>query len=59
MKTFNIMLNVGKCRYLVNFYDGIKKHSDGSNAWDCMTCRNKKQLNTFTSKLINDGYVSC
>ena len=28
MKTFNLMYNVGKAKYVVNYHNGIKKHKD-------------------------------
>ena len=31
MKKYNTMRDIGKCRYVVNYHDGIKKHEDGSD----------------------------
>jgi hypothetical protein len=29
-KEYYTMQNVGKCKYVVNYHDGIKLHKDGS-----------------------------
>lgn len=57
MKIFNIMFNVGKSKYVVNFHDGIKKHKDGSPFFDIACFNNKRKRNTFISSLKKDGYV--
>ena len=58
MKTFYIQYNIGKCKYVVCFHDGIKKHKDGSNFFDIRTFKNKKKLKTFTDSLIKDNYLT-
>jgi len=55
-KKFNIQSNVGKVKYLVNFHDGIKTHSDGSEFFDIKTFKSKSKLNSFTGDLIKQGY---
>lgn len=57
MKQYNIMQNVGKCKYVVNYHDGIKKNKDGSNFYDIAIFRNKKKMNSFVSELLKDGYI--
>jgi hypothetical protein len=57
MKKFNVMYNVGTVKYLVNFYDGIQKHNDGSNFFDIATFKNKKKLKVFTDGLKKDDYI--
>ena len=57
MKTFNLMSNIGKAKYVVNYHDGEKKHCDGSNFFDIAIFKNKKKLNTFTDQLKTVGYV--
>lgn len=57
MKQYNIMYNVGKCKYVVNYHDGIKKHDDGSNFYDIAIFRNKRKMNSFVSELIKEGYI--
>lgn len=56
MKNFNIMCNVGKAKYIVNFHDGIKVHQDGSPFYDIKIIKNKKDLKLFTNKLLANGY---
>lgn len=56
MKNFNIMCNVGKAKYIVNFHDGIKVHQDGSSFYDMKIIKNKKDLKLFTNKLLANGY---
>jgi hypothetical protein len=53
-KTYNIMYNVGKVKYLISYNNGIKKHPDGSNFFDIETFKNKKLLNSFISQLEKD-----
>ena len=50
------MTNVGKCRYLINYHDGIKKHEDGSEFFDIAMHGNKKNHYSFIKKLIKEGY---
>lgn len=56
MKKFHWMSNVGKAKYIVSFHDGIQKHKDGSEFFDCRIFKNKPSLNAFLQKLILDGY---
>ena len=56
MKKYNTMTNVGKCRYLINYHDGIKKHEDGSEFFDIAMHGNKKNHYSFIKKLIKEGY---
>lgn len=56
MKTFNIMLNVGKAKYLVNFHNGEKTHKDGSQFFDAQIFKNKVKLKEFTDSLKKEGY---
>lgn len=37
------MFNVCKCKYLVNYHDGIKHYNDGSNFYDMAIFSNKKK----------------
>jgi hypothetical protein len=55
-KRYNIMQNVGSAKYLVNFHDGIKTHSDGSDFFDSKIFKNKPDLETFEQSLIRQGY---
>ena len=57
MKKFNVMHNIGKVKYLVNFHDGVKTHNDGSRFFDIATFKNKKKMGAFTDELKNSGYI--
>jgi len=57
MKKFYIQTNIGKCKYLVSYYDGIKIHNDGSAFYDVAIFKNKKSLGKFISELISSGYT--
>lgn len=56
MKRFNIQYNVGRAKYVVNYYDGTKKHPDGSDFFDIEIFKNKQKLNKFTDELLKKGY---
>lgn len=56
MKIYNIKYNVGKCKYLVSYHNGEKKHKDGSNFFDIGVFKNKTTLNEFTENLKLQGY---
>lgn len=57
MKTYRIRENIGKCRYCVNFHDGVKTHNDGSEFFDLHIFSNKRKMTVFVNKLKRDGYV--
>jgi hypothetical protein len=57
MKNFNLMFNVGKIKYLVNYHDGIKTHKDNSPFYDIATFRNKKKRDLFVKELLRQGYT--
>lgn len=57
MKKFYIQCNIGKAKYVVNHYDGNKKHDDGSDFFDVSIFRNKKKLHEFVARLQQDGYI--
>jgi len=56
MAEFNIRYGIGKAKYVVNYHDGIKKHSDGSDFFDIAIFKNKKNLKVFTNGLRNKGF---
>lgn len=56
-KTASITNNVGKSKYFVMYYDGLKTHPDGSLAADCACFRNKPALKAFTDRLTKQGYA--
>lgn len=51
MKQYNVMQNVGKSKYVVNYHDGVKTHKDGSPFFDIKICKSKKELNSFIDKI--------
>ena len=57
MKQYNIMFNVGKAKYVVNYYDGEKSHDDGSDFFDMAIFKNKKDLNEFEKELTSKEYM--
>ena len=57
MKNFNVRNNIGKAKYVVSYFDGVKKHADGSNFYDIEIFKNKKKLEAFTKSLLLDGYI--
>lgn len=54
---YNIQYNIGKTKYVINFYDGVKKHKDNSNFYDMRIFSNKKELNKFEKSLLKLGYL--
>ena len=56
MKEFHTQSNIGKAKHVINFHDGIKKHSDGSRFFDIRIFNNKKAMGTFISSLKKTGY---
>lgn len=58
MKTYYIIYNCGRCRYMVNYYDGVSTHKDGSKFYDVALFSNKVKMNKFIKTLKSDGYIS-
>lgn len=54
---YYILTNVGKAKYVVNYYNGEKKHADGSPFYDCHISKNKKDHDAFLKFLKTNGYV--
>jgi len=48
---YNIQYNIGKAKYVVSYYDGIKKHRDGSEFWDIKIFNNKKEMSKFIKNI--------
>lgn len=53
---YNVMFNVGKCKYSINYYDGIQTHKDGSKFYDIRIFSNKIKANKFIKELLKQGY---
>jgi len=47
---YTIQHNIGKVKYLVSYYGGIKKHADGSDFWDIACFSNKKKMARFIAE---------
>jgi hypothetical protein len=56
-KSFNTMYNVGKVKYVINSYDGIKTHKDNSAFYDIEIFKNKKIFNNKIKELLSKGYI--
>ena len=54
---YYIMERIGKARYVVNWHNGIKMHSDGSPFIDIAIFKNKKLMNKFVLSLKGLGYT--
>ena len=57
MKNFNVMYNIGRCKYVVNYHNGIKTHKDGSPFYDIDIFKNKKKLDACIKNLKLEGYT--
>ena len=57
MKKYNEMMNVGKAKYLVSFYNGMDTHKDGSEFWGIRTFTNKVDKGKFCNTLLKEGYI--
>ena len=51
------MFNVGKVKYLVNYFNGNNFHNDGSPFFDIATFSNKKKKNKYINNLKREGYT--
>ena len=56
-KSYYVKQNIGKCRYVVNFHDGVKTHADGSAFFDIRIAHNKRELNAIVADLQCSGYT--
>ena len=52
-KTYYVQHNIGRAKYVVNFFDGIKTHTDGSSFYNIAIFANQKSLNKFVKKLLS------
>lgn len=57
MKQFYIQNNIGKAKYVVNFHDGEKTHTDGSKFFDIRIFSNKIKAASFVKELQGYGYA--
>jgi len=56
-KQYYTMNNIGRCKYSVNFHDGIRTHKDGSPFFGIALFNNKKKVAAFIKKLESEGYT--
>ena len=57
MKYFNRQFGIGKAKYIINFHDGEKKHTDGSKFFDIAVFSNKKDFFKRINQLKKDNYI--
>ena len=57
MKRYYTQYNVGKCKYLVNYHNGIKLEN-GSYFFDIATFNKKEKFEIFITSLKCKGFVS-
>jgi hypothetical protein len=55
-KHFYSTNGVGRAKYVVNFWDGEKRHTDGSRFYDVRIFKNKPNLAKFEAELAESGY---
>jgi len=56
-KEFNLMYNIGKVKYVINFFDGVSFYNDGSKFFNINCFKNKKLFNLRINQLKTLGYV--
>jgi len=56
-KIFRVNPTIGKVKYSISSYDGIKKHNDGSEFWDIETFKYKKDLIGAIETYIRNNYI--
>jgi hypothetical protein len=55
-KQFTTQHNIGKAKYVINTYNGVDTHKDGSPFWGIEIFKNKTKFNNRIKQLINKGY---
>lgn len=55
-KLYRVTNNIGTCKYVVSYHDGVQTHSDGSQFFNINIFKNKKKLNVFIKNLTLQGY---
>ena len=48
---YYIQYGIGKAKYVVNFYDGHKKHKDGGEFWDIAIFKSKTKMAQFIKNI--------
>lgn len=57
MKMYNIMYNVGRAKYVINYHDGISTHKDGNPFYGIYIFKNKKLFEAKQKELVKQGYI--
>jgi hypothetical protein len=57
-KFYNEQFGIGKSKYVVNFYDGVKTNKDGSAFLDIKIFKNIPDKNKFINELKSKGYTN-
>ena len=57
MKTYNITRNIGRSKYVVSYYDGVKQHADGSPFFDIKIFSNTRKMAFFVLVLKKKGFT--
>lgn len=55
-KKYKVQNNIGASKYVVSYYNGQKKHNDGSEFYDIKIFKNQKDLIDFEKELKYQGY---
>lgn len=57
MKNFNLIYNIGKAKYVINYHNGEDTHNDGSPFYGIKPFSNKRKFNQEISRLKKQGYT--
>jgi hypothetical protein len=55
-KYYYLQYGIGKSKYVISFWDGIKRHKDNSEMLDVSIFSNKKDVDAFQNELLDKGY---
>jgi len=56
VKQFYVQYNIGKAKFVVSYFDGVKRHNDNSPFFDIRTFKNKRDFKAFVKSLKDSGY---
>ena len=57
MKLYYVQTNIGHAKYVLNYHNGSKTHSDGSAFYDMEIHAKKKTLQARITQLEKAGYI--
>jgi hypothetical protein len=55
-KTYRVELNIGRCKYCLVSWDGVKTHRDGSQFHDLEIFSNKKRIQSNIRRMTKNGW---